>query len=178
MTTKRKDSMGEAATNSHLKMEKEPCSIPQASGWTNNAIRIGGAIVHGLAGSGPLILSCVCLFLAYKNREKRSKLLQRSLSLAALHSGKVTLNNILASAEVRHDSSAVNLAFKEFKILLNSDQIHFTKLQVCGSIVINLINLIVYCSINWDMTSCLCIHGRKRQRSWRWQDKKIRQCTC
>ncbi|KAH7658065.1 TPR-like protein [Dioscorea alata] len=129
MTTQRKDSMGEAATNSHLKMEKEPCSILQASGWTNNAIRIGGAIVHGLAASGPLIFSCVCLFLAYKNREKRSKFLPRSLSLAALHSGKVTLNNILASAEVRHDSSAVNLAFEEFKMLLNSDQIHFTKLQ-------------------------------------------------
>ena len=137
--------MGEDAINNNLNVEKEPYSIPQTSGWANKAMQIGGAIVQGLIGSGPLFLTCMCLFLAYKNRKKPNTVLPRSVSLAALRGGKVTWQRILASAEARLDKSAPELALNQFNDLLQSEEpIRFSKLQVRGSIyiVMNLTSLI------------------------------------
>ncbi|KAM0939508.1 hypothetical protein DsansV1_C20g0164021 [Dioscorea sansibarensis] len=93
-------------------------------------MQIGGAIVKGLIGSGPVFLTCMCLFLAYKNRKKPNTVLPRSVSLAALRGGKVTWQRILASAEARLDKSAPELALKQFKDLLQSEEpIRFSKLQ-------------------------------------------------
>lgn len=135
MTTQRKDSMGEAAINNNLEVEMEPSSVPQNSGWANKAMLIGGAIVERLIGSGPLFLTCMCLFLAYKNRKKPNTVLPRSVSMAALRGGKVTWQRILASAEARLDKFVLELDLKQFKDLLQSrEPIRFSKLQVGGSI--------------------------------------------
>ncbi|KAJ0963088.1 hypothetical protein J5N97_028210 [Dioscorea zingiberensis] len=115
--------MGEAPA--HLTRE-EP-SIPQKFGWIGKTMQIGGAIVQSLASSGPLLFSCMCLAFAYKNR--KSRVLHRSVSMAALHGGKVALKRILVSTEARVDKDVAGSALQEFKELLSAEPIRFTKLQ-------------------------------------------------
>ncbi|KAJ0963091.1 hypothetical protein J5N97_028213 [Dioscorea zingiberensis] len=117
--------MGEAPANHHL-TKVEP-SIPQKSGWIVKTMQIGGEIAQRLAVSGPLIFSCICLAIAYKNR--KSRVLHRSVSMAALHGGNVALQRILVSTEARVDKDAAETALQEFKELLSAEKISFTQLH-------------------------------------------------
>ncbi|KAH0467474.1 hypothetical protein IEQ34_004712 [Dendrobium chrysotoxum] len=114
--------------------------------------RAGGACMNILTSpktAGALIFTGICLALAYRNRGRAHKLLrrrrerdaervqqirpllQRSMSIAALHGGSLALQRIIDAQEARLNDAKLHQADAEFEKLLNpSDgRMHFSKLQ-------------------------------------------------
>ncbi|XP_020680607.1 uncharacterized protein LOC110098206 [Dendrobium catenatum] len=101
--------------------------------------------------AGALIFTGIFLALAYRNRGRANKflrrrrgrdagpgrveqirpLLQRSMSIAALHGGRLALERIIDAQEARLNDAKLDRADAEFEELLNpSDgRMHFSKLQ-------------------------------------------------
>lgn len=133
------------------------CVCPEESQpvltWLSGKVRMAGTACLATLSQpavGPLLIACVCLAtLAYKKRncpkpvnnnacaeavrkalKKKPAVLHRSMSIAALHGGKATLERILDAQQARIDKAGSAEAVEEMKKIILKPQIHFKDLHV------------------------------------------------
>lgn len=143
------------------KKTKEPQQTPMLHvlSWARH---VSGLCLQQLARpatAGPLLFTCICLTLAYKNRKKwghkeaapaARPVLHRSVSMATLHGGKVALQRLMDSQEARIDQPALENAARTLKSLLNEEQLSFNLLQV--SLLLLLLFKVIFSRQVWSST--------------------------
>ncbi|XP_078165117.1 uncharacterized protein LOC144559845 isoform X2 [Carex rostrata] len=141
--------------------EESKPAIPALTWLSGKARMAGTACLATLSqpAVGPLLIACVCLAtLAYKKRncpkpvnnnacaaavqealKKRPALLHRSMSIAALHGGKATLERILDAQQARIDKEGLDGEVDKMNKIISEPRVHFmdlhraaTKLEMSG----------------------------------------------
>ena len=133
--------MSSESTPSHKpNMAKEPpqSTIHHVLSWASHY----GSACRQPATAGLLLVVCMCIAVVYKNRRKNwgateaaaaahgRPVLHRSMSMAALHGGKVALQRIMDSQKARVDPAGLENAARTFQSLLDQEPLSFNMLQV------------------------------------------------
>lgn len=136
-------------SNQSVCPEESKPAIPVLT-WLGGKARMAGtACLATLSqpAAGPLLIACVCFAtLAYKKRNypktvngrteavpkavKNPALLHRSMSIAALHGGRATLERILDAQQARIDEAGLAGTVEEMAKIISKPLIHFTELHV------------------------------------------------
>jgi hypothetical protein len=115
------------------------------------ARRVGTACLTALAkpATGPVLIASVCLAtIVYRKRKctpcqsaeaapkalNKRVVLHRSMSIAALHGGKMALERLLDAQEARIDAAGMEREVKHMKTLISAQPISFKELHVGKSI--------------------------------------------
>ncbi|KAJ3702188.1 hypothetical protein LUZ61_005893 [Rhynchospora tenuis] len=126
----------------------EPKSNVLTLTWLGKVRMAGAACLSTLARptTGPVLIACVCLAALVYNKRNRVRphignaeattntamkkpMLHRSMSIAALHGGKVALQRILDAQEARIDVAGLTGTVKTMKRLISEENIHFKELH-------------------------------------------------
>jgi hypothetical protein len=121
---------------------------PPALTWLRmTARRAGNACLAALAKpvTGPVLIASVCLATVAYNKRKctpcqsteaapeamnKRTVLHRSMSIAALHGGKVVLERLLDAQEARIDTAGLEQEVEKMKTLISAQPIRFKELHV------------------------------------------------
>ncbi|KAJ4820729.1 transmembrane protein [Rhynchospora pubera] len=126
----------------------EPKSSATTLTWLGKVRMVGTACLSTLARptTGPVLIACVCLAALVYNKRNHTRphigraeaatnkaanntMLHRSMSIAALHGGKVALQRILDAQEARIDVAGLAGMVEKMKTIISTQPISFNELH-------------------------------------------------
>lgn len=96
--------------------------------WISDmAKRVSRQHLEGIAATSAVLISC---FLIYKKRGTKRGTFHRSITLGALHGGRLAMQRILDAQHARVDASVLDGAEAQLSHLLGVKPLDFIRLQV------------------------------------------------